>query len=99
MDFALSEELELVRKLARDFAEAELLPRARRHDVEETIDPAVFQGLADLGLWGLTVPEEYGGAGLNNLALSLVLEEINRACASTGVTLSVHNSLVCAPIL
>ena len=99
MDFALTEELALVRKMARDFATAELEPRAARHDREACIDPAVFQGLADLGLWGLTVPEEYGGAGMSNLALSVVLEEINRACAATGVTLSVHNSLVCSPLL
>ena len=99
MDFGLTEELELIRKLARDFAEVELLPRAAQHDREEAIDPAVFRGLAELGLWGLTIPEEYGGSGLGNLALCLVLEEINRACASTGVTLSVHNSLVCAPLI
>src|SRR5690242_6845501 len=99
MNFGLTEELGLIQKLARDFADAELLPRAKRHDREEKLDAEVFQGLADLGFWGLTVPEEYGGSGLGNLALCLVLEEINRACASTGVTLSVHNSLVCAPIL
>jgi len=98
MKFALTEELDLVRKMARDFAEAELRPRAARHDREAAIDPAVFQGLADLGLWGLTVAEQYGGAGLHNLALSVMLEEINRVCAATGVTLSVHNSLVCAPL-
>ena len=99
MNFGLTEELGLIQKVARDFAEAELFPRAARHDREEAIDPHVFEGLAELGMWGLTVPEEYGGSGLGNLALSIVLEEINRACASTGVTLSVHNSLVCAPLI
>ena len=99
MNFGLTEELGLIRKIARDFAEVELLPRATRHDREQAIDPAVFLGIAELGLWGLTVPEAYGGSGLGNLALCLVLEEINRACASTGVTLSVHNSLVCAPLV
>ena len=99
MDFALTEELELLRKVARDFAEKELLPRATRHDREEKIDPAVFRGLAELGLWGLPVPEAYGGSGLGNLAMSIVLEELNRACGSTGVTLSVHGSLVCSPLL
>src|SRR5690349_1792356 len=99
MDFALTEELELIKNLARDFAERELLPRAAQHDREETLDPAVLAGLAELGFWGLTVPEEFGGAGQGNVALSLVLEEVNRACASTGVTLSVHNSLVCSPLL
>jgi acyl-CoA dehydrogenase len=54
--------------------------------------------MKELGLWGLTVPAEFGGAGLGNVELSLVLEEVNRGCASTGVTLSVHNSLVIGPI-
>lgn len=98
MNFVFTEELDLVRRMARDFAEAELRPRATRHDREAAIDPAVFKGLSDLGLWGLTVPESFGGAGMGNLALAVVLEEINRVCASTGVTLSVHNSLVCAPL-
>jgi butyryl-CoA dehydrogenase len=98
LDFELDEEQELIRKTARDFAQAELLPRATRHDRQEALDPAVVRGMAELGLLGLTVPEEYGGSGKGNVELSIVLEEINRACASTGVTLSVHNSLVCAPI-
>ncbi len=98
MDFALDEELTLVRDMARSFADEDLAPRATRHDRESAIDPAVFERMKELGLWGLTVPAEHGGAGLGNVALSIVLEEVNRACASTGVTLSVHNSLVCAPI-
>jgi alkylation response protein AidB-like acyl-CoA dehydrogenase len=98
MDFALDEELVLLRDMARDFAERELAPRAARHDREEALDPRVLELMTELGLWGLTVSQEFGGAGLGNLALSIVLEEINRGCASTGVTLSVHNSLVAAPI-
>jgi acyl-CoA dehydrogenase len=96
--FELSEELTLVRDAARDFAERELMPRATRHDREARIDDAVLAKIAELGFWGLTVPEAYGGSGMSNLALAIVLEELNRACASTGVTVSVHNSLVCAPI-
>jgi len=98
MDFALDEELTLLRDMARSFAEQELLPRATKHDRQGTIDPEVFERMKDLGLWGLTVPEAFGGAGLGNQALSVVLEEINHSCASTGVTLSVHNSLICAPL-
>jgi alkylation response protein AidB-like acyl-CoA dehydrogenase len=98
MDFELTEEQTMVRDMARDFAEAEVMPRATQHDRQEKIDEAVFQGMGELGLWGLTVPEQYGGAGMGNLPLALVLEEINRACASTGVTLSVHNSLIGAPL-
>ena len=98
MDFQLTEDLELVCGMARDFADAELAPRAAKHDRESRIDPVVFDKLRELGLFGLTVAEDYGGAGLGNLALALVLEELNRGCAATGVTVSVHNSLVCAPI-
>jgi len=98
MDFNLPEEHQMVRTMAREFAEKELMPLATKHDREEKIDRAVFDKMAELGLWGLTIPEEYGGAGLDNMALSAVLIEINRACASTGVTLSVHNSLLGAPI-
>lgn len=98
MDFALTEEQSLVRDMARDFAEAELMPRATKHDRQGFIDPEVFQQIGELGMWGLTIPESFGGAGLGNLQLALVLEELNRACASTGVTVSVHNSLVGAPI-
>jgi len=98
MDFQLTEEQSLVRDMARDFARNELLPRARKHDAEGKIDPEVFAMISEMGLWGLTIPEEFGGAGMGNLELALVLEEINAGCASTGVTLSVHNSLLGAPI-
>jgi alkylation response protein AidB-like acyl-CoA dehydrogenase len=98
MDFTLNEEQALLRDMARDFADKELVPRAKRHDREARLDPAVLAKLAELGMLGLTVPEEHGGSALGNLALSLVLEELNRGCASTGVTVSVHNSLVCSPI-
>jgi len=96
--FELSEELTLVRDTARDFAQNELVPRATKHDREGKLDPAVLKQIGELGFWGLTVPEEFGGAAMGNLALSIVLEELNRGCAATGVTVSVHNSLVCSPI-
>ena len=92
MDFELTEELAMIRDMAREFAQQELLPRATKHDRQGFIDPEVFQMMGDLGIWGLTVPEAYGGTEVGNLALSLVLEEINHACASTGVTASVHGS-------
>lgn len=98
MDFQLDEELSLVRDMARDFAEKELAPRAKGHDLEARIDPVVFEKLGELGLWGLSTAEEYGGSGLGSLALTAVLEELNYGCASTGVTVSVHNSLLGSPI-
>jgi butyryl-CoA dehydrogenase len=98
MDFELNEDLRLIRDMAREFAEKELVPRATAHDRKAAIEPELFDMIGELGLWGLTVPEEYDGAGMGNVALSVVLEELNRGCASTGVTVSVHNSLVAGPI-
>ena len=71
MDFELNEELTLVRDMARDFAEGELSSRATQHDRQGFIDRDVFAKMSDLGLWGLTIPETYGGAGMGNLALSI----------------------------
>ncbi len=98
MDFQLTEDQAMVRDMARDFAQKELVPRARKHDEQGSIDPEVFGILKELGFWGFTIPEEHGGAGLGNLELALLLEELNAGCASTGVTVSVHNSLLGSPI-
>ena len=98
MDFDLTEEQTMIRDMTREFAEKELIPRAGKFDRQESIDPDVLKQIAELGLFGLTIPEEYGGAGMGNVSLALVLFELNRACASTGVTVSVHNSLLGAPI-
>ncbi len=98
MEFSLDEETRMVQEMARDFAAAELAPRAKQADLDETLDTKVFDLMNENGLMGLTVPEEYGGTGLGNVALTAVLEELNYACASTGVSVSVHNSLVGAPI-
>jgi butyryl-CoA dehydrogenase len=99
LEFELDEQLRLIRKTAREFAEAEVAPTADRRDREHSFPRAEFQAAAALGFAGMLVPEEYGGSGLGTMALSVVMEEISRACASTGVTLSVHNSLTCSPIV
>jgi len=99
LNFDLGEELSLVRDEAKKFADDVLLPLATKHDREEKVGDEIFQQLGELGFWGLTIPEEYGGAGMNNQALVVVLEELNRACAATGVAVSVHNSLLCAPLM
>jgi butyryl-CoA dehydrogenase len=99
LGFELDEELSMVRDSARDFADGVLAPLATKHDREETISDDVYKQLGELGFWGLTLPEEFGGADLGNVALAVVLEELNRVCASTGVAVSVHNSLLCAPLM
>lgn len=99
LNFDLGEELNLVRDEAKKFADDVLLPLATQHDREASISDDVYRQIGELGFWGLTIPEQYGGAGMNNQALAVVLEELNRACAATGVAVSVHNSLLCAPLM
>ncbi len=99
LNFDLGEDLTLVRDEAKKFADDVLLPLATQHDREEKISADIYRQIGELGFWGLTIPETYGGAGMNNQALAVVLEELNRACAATGVAVSVHNSLLCAPLM
>ena len=99
MDFRLNEEQEMIRDAARDFAGSVLAPLAEAADREKKFVWEQFRQAGELGFAGMLVPEEYGGADMGSVALSLALIEISRACASTGVTLSVHNSLVCGAIL
>ncbi len=98
MDFGLNEEHRMIRDTARDFADKELVPIAEQ--VDETREPPMeaVRKLAELGFLGMMVPEEYGGAGLNDIHYVLAMEEISRGCASTGVIMDVNNSLVCEPI-
>jgi alkylation response protein AidB-like acyl-CoA dehydrogenase len=98
MDFRLSEDELAIQELARDFARNVCGPGAAERDKKEQFPVEQIRKAGELGLMGLLVPEEYGGVGLGNLALSLSLIEINRVDASVGVTLSVHNSLACSCI-
>ncbi len=98
MDFELTEEQKLIQQTARDFAQSVIAPRARELDKHGTFPLEHVPKLAELGFMGIIIPEEYGGAGLGQLTQVLIMEEIQAACASTGVTVSVHNSLVGGPI-
>ena len=98
-DLSLTPEQELVQRTAREFATDRLLPRAAEFDQRGEVPLEIVQELAALGFMGSYVPEEWGGAGLDMVSYVLALEEINRACASTGVILSSHVSLVCDPLL
>jgi len=99
MDFELSEEQELLLRTARDFAQAEVLPRAAEIDKNHRHPDELVRRMAEIGFLGIAVPEEYGGAGMDNVSYALAMEEVSRACASTGVIMSVQNSLVCDPIM
>ncbi len=88
-----------LQETAREFADKILIPNADRYDREEEFPVENVQKLGDLGFMGILIDEEFGGMGLDNRALTLALEEVNRGCASTGVTCSVHNSLLSNPLL
>jgi butyryl-CoA dehydrogenase len=98
MNFRLSEEHEMIRKMVRDFAKNEVAPTAAERDEEERFDREIFDKMAELGLTGIPWPEEYGGIGSDYLAYCIAVEELSRVCASTGVTLSAHTSLAGWPV-
>lgn len=98
MQFKLTEEHEMIRKMVRDFAQNEVAPSAAERDEEERFDREIFDKMAELGLTGIPWPEEYGGIGSDYLAYCIAIEELSRVCASTGVTLSAHTSLAGWPI-
>jgi len=98
-DLTLTEEQELARKTAHDFAAEKVLPRAAEIDEQAKIPRELIAEMGALGFMGAYVPERYGGAGLDVLSYMLIVEEINRACASTGVALCSHVSLAVDPIL
>jgi alkylation response protein AidB-like acyl-CoA dehydrogenase len=98
-DLALTEEQKLAQRTARDFAREKVLPLAHSIDEKGKVPPDLIAEMASLGFLGIYVPETYGGAGLDALSYALVCEEINRACASTGVVMSSHVSLVVDPLL
>ncbi len=99
MQFPLTEEQRLIQETARNFADNEIAPVADRHNREGAFPLELVKRMSELGFMGMLVPEAYGGVAAGNFCLVLALEEVNRACASTGVTMSVQNSLVCAPIV
>ena len=98
-DLTLSDEQELAQRAARDFASEKVLPLAAEIDEQGKIPPALLAEMGALGFMGAYVPERYGGSGLDTVSYILIVEEINRACASTGVVLSSHLSLAIEPIL
>jgi alkylation response protein AidB-like acyl-CoA dehydrogenase len=99
VDFELSPEQREIQALARDFARERIEPHAAEWDREHRFPRELFGQLAELGLMGVCVPEEYGGAGADFVAYILVLEELSRADAGVGVTVAVHTSATTLPIL
>ena len=99
MDFEISEEQQMVRNAVGEFARNEIAPVAREYDEAEKFPRKQLEGLAELGLLGMIIPEEHGGAGFDSVSYALALEEIAKADASVAVIVSVTNSVCCYPIL
>jgi len=99
LDFALTEEQEMLVEQVRRFAEERIRPGVEERDREHRFPQEILAEMGELGLLGMLVPEEYGGAGVDPLTYVLAVEEIARVCPSTAVTMSVTNSVCCWPIV
>jgi butyryl-CoA dehydrogenase len=99
MNFELTDIQRDIQRMCREFAAKELIPNARKWDETHAWPTQAVQKLAELALLGVAVPEQYGGAGLDNVCYAIAMEEISRGCASTGVIMSVNNSLYCDPVM
>ena len=93
MDFNLTEEQKLFQKIIREFCTKELKPIAEKIDKEEYFPKDLYKKMGKMGLMGMTVPQMYGGAGIDRVSYMIALEEISRVCGSTGLTVEAHNSL------
>jgi butyryl-CoA dehydrogenase len=99
MKLELSEQQKMIRNMVREFAEKEVAPLAAELDKTGEYPTKTLEKMAKLGLLGIIISQEYGGAGLDTISYATVIEEISRKCASTGVITSVHNSLTAWPIM
>lgn len=98
MDFELTEDHVMMRKMVRDFAEKECGPGAEERDENEEFSMEIWKKCSELGLAGITFPEEFGGVGADYISYAITIEELSRVDASVGVTISAHSSLCANPI-
>lgn len=98
MNFDLTTEQEMIRKMIREFADEEVAPGAYERDKTKEFPIEVFKKLSDMGVMGLPFPEKYGGGGADTVSFAIVVEELSRVCGSTGITYSAHISLGGAPL-
>jgi alkylation response protein AidB-like acyl-CoA dehydrogenase len=99
MEFHLNEEQQMLQEMVRDFAEKELKPHAQEADEQERMSEEAIRKMAELGLMGLVIPEEYGGLPVDPLSTAIVIEEVGRVCGSTGLALEAHTGLGSLPIV
>ena len=99
MQFELSQEQQMIRDAAREFAQSEIAPVAAQYDASGEFPSETIRLAGELGFMGVEIPEAYGGSGLDSLSFVLVIEEISAACAAHGVIVSVNNTLFGVPLL
>lgn len=99
MDFAFDDELKLLQQQVREFAFAEVARGAAERDKAAAMPVELLKQLGEMGLFGITIPEKFGGSGMGCVASSMVVEEVSKACGGTGVLLSAHSSLCVDPIM
>jgi alkylation response protein AidB-like acyl-CoA dehydrogenase len=93
LDFSLTDEQKLFQKTIREFCDREIKPISERIDKEEFFPEELYKKMGRMGLMGMTVPQKYGGAGIDRISYMIALEEISRVCGSTGINVEAHNSL------
>ncbi len=99
MDFKLNDEQQLLQTMFREFVEKEVRPIAAELDENERFPVELIPKMGEIGLLGIPIPEDLGGVGMGNVEYVMAVEEVSKACASTGVTISAHTSLCCWPIM
>jgi len=98
MAYQLNEEQQMIQAMVKDLAREVILPGAAERDQTKEFPSDIIEKMGELGLMGMNVPPDYGGAGVDTISYSLALQEIGYVCASTAVIMSVHNSVSCGPI-
>jgi butyryl-CoA dehydrogenase len=98
MEFGISKEVKMLQQLYKEFTENEVKPIAAEVDEEERFPEETVEKMVRYGMMGIPIPKEYGGAGGDNVSYAMLVEELSKACGTTGVVLSAHTSLCCAPI-
>ncbi|MBW2975687.1 acyl-CoA dehydrogenase [Candidatus Woesearchaeota archaeon] len=99
MNFDFTPEQLAIKKMITEFADSEIKPYAEESDKEEKFPEEQIRKLAELGVMGMTIPQKYGGAELDNVSQTIIMEEVSRACSATSVTMGAHASLACHPIV
>ncbi len=99
MDFDFNKKQQLIKQTIEEFCKKEIMPYAEEIDHEERFPAREIKLLSKMGIMGMSIPKEYGGAELDNISQTIIMENVSRACASTSVTMGAHTSLACFPLV